>query len=415
MTEIASANSISTTINTPVEPAPITPVTGNPQSTPERERLWQNVEALFTRHFHKPDIEAAKIVLSSAAAHRIAEYPPAWNMAIAVAGSMKTVILEALDGLPDVYLIDEGPPQTFISGMIDSEGHQRKAPASLLHRIGRQGIVVAADFSTILTSDSRNRAKVFSQLRRIYDGHFHREFGSDENLDERDWKGRLTFLAGVTPEVDRHHKIFAALGDRFIRTRWPRAGGTNAAMMAMRQDRQVAVDVKAAIQAFVGPVFSRPVVAAPNFPEPLRRRLASLGEFIALARAYVPRDRKDNIDGEAQIESNTRLPQELAQVGRGWAALMGRAEVTEEDFTLIRRAALDSLPPLRRHIVESAMKGISPHSDGLPVSTVSRANDDLEACGVLRMRKRGEKNAEGSYVLTDNAKALLSAAGEQMK
>jgi hypothetical protein len=78
---------------------------------------------------------------------------------------------------------------------------------------------------------------VFSQLRRIYDGHLHREFGSDENLDERDWKGRLTFLAGVTPEVDRHHKVFSALGDRFIRTRWPRAGGTDAAMMAMQRTR----------------------------------------------------------------------------------------------------------------------------------------------------------------------------------
>jgi hypothetical protein len=395
-------------------PSPCAAALDVPNRTPACNMTWKRLENLIRQHFHQPDIEAAKVVLACAAAHLILEYPPAWNMAVAVAGSMKTVILEALDGLPNVYLIDEVTPQTFISGKIDSDRQKRKRPASLLHRIGEQGIVVAADFSTVLTSDPRNRAKVFSQLRRIYDGHFHREFGSDENLDERDWKGRLTFLAGVTPEVDRHHKVFSALGDRFIRTRWPRAGGKDAAMSAMRQDRRVAMDVKTAIHAFMDPIFSRSEVAPPNIPEPLLHRLANLGEFVALVRAYVPRDCRDQIEGPAQAESNTRLPQELAQVGRGWAALMGRAEIDEEDFKVIRRAAFDSLPPSRRSILERVMEGGSPYSDGLPLSTVNRTIADLEACGVLRRYSAGEgkSNPGPSYLLTDRVKELLALACE---
>jgi hypothetical protein len=375
---------------------------------------WQRLENLLRQHFHQPDIEAAKVVLACAAAHFIVEHPPAWNMAVAVAGSMKTVILESLDGLPNVYLIDEVTPQTFISGKIDSDKQKRKRPASLLHRIGEQGIVVAADFSTVLTSDPRNRAKVFSQLRRIYDGHFHREFGSDENLDERDWKGRLTFLAGVTPEVDRHHKVFSALGDRFIRTRWPRAGGKDAAISAMRQNRRVAVDVKTAVHAFMDPIFNRSEVAPPNVPEPLLDRLANLGEFVALVRAYVPRDHRDQIEGPAQPESNTRLPQELAQVGRGWAALMGRTEVDKDDFRVIRRAAFDSLPPLRRYVVERLAEGGSLYSNGLPSSTVKRTIDDLEACEVIRHRSTGQgnKGTEPAYLLTDGVRELLVLACE---
>jgi hypothetical protein len=124
----------------------------------------------------------------------------------------------------------------------------------------------------------------------------------------------------------------------------------------------------------------------------------------------LPRDHHDNIDGEAQTESNTRLPQELAQIGRGWAALMGRAEVIEEDFRLIRRAAFDSLQPLRRHIVERAMRGVSAHSDRLPPSTVFRGAEDLEACGVIRR----STNGEALYLLTDDAKSLLREAGEQI-
>lgn len=389
------------------------------QPTSEREQIWKNLETLLRNKFHEPDVEAAKVILACASAHRISEYPPVWNMAIAVAGSMKTVILESLDGLPGVHLIDEVTPQTFISGKMDSDGHERKRPASLLHRIGGQGILISADFSTVLTSDQRNRAKVFSQLRRIYDGHLHREFGTDENLDERDWKGRLTFLAGVTPEVDRYHKVFASLGERFIRTRWPRAGGPEAALRAMKQDRQVALDVKAAIHGVMLPILSHPEVASPAFPNSLFNRLASLGEFVALARAYVPRDGKDEIDGEAQPESNTRLPQELSQIGRGWAVLMNRSQVTEEDFRLIRRAAFDSIPPLRCAVLQALMNGEKPHSLGQPSATVDRVLRDLEASGLIRPAATA-KNGMGRskpnrHALTERARALVIAAGEDVQ
>jgi hypothetical protein len=383
----------------------------------EREQLWRDVECLFMKHFHQPDVEAAQVILSCVAAHRITEYPPSWNMAIAVPGSMKTVILESLDGLPDVHLIDEVTPQTFISGKIDVEGRQRERPASLLHRIGEQGIVISADFSTVLNSDPRNRAQVFSQLRRIYDGRFHREFGSDENLEEREWKGRLTFLAGVTPEVDRHHKVFAALGDRFIRTRWPRAGGAQAAVRAIKQDRRVMVDVRHAIHRLMLPVLSTTQVTAPAFPPDLLDRLANLSEFVVRAKAHVPRDRDDAIDGEAQVESNTRLPQQLAQIGRGWAVLMNRPEVSVEDLKLVRRAAFDSIPPLRRDAIEALLRGVSPYSASrAPDATVARALGELKTIGLVEAPKGKRKDLLGTeqgYVLTENAKALLAAAGEE--
>jgi hypothetical protein len=384
----------------------------------ERQRLWLCVSDVFTQHYHEPDLEAAKVILACVVAHRLTEYPPAWNMAIAVPGSMKTAILEPLDELPDVHLIDEVTPQTFISGKIDPKGRERKMPAGLLHRIGDQGIVIAADFSTVLTSDPRNRAKVFSQLRRIYDGHFRREFGSDENLGERDWKGRLTFLAGVTPEVDRHHKVFSALGDRFLRTRWPRAGGSAAALRAMKQDRSVATQLKTALHALMAPILTRKELRAPSFPHRLLERVASLGEFVALARAYVPRDRSDEIVGEAHAESNTRLSQELAQVGRGWAALMSENEVTEKHFALIRRVAFDSIPPLRRDILQCLMRGGKPHSLPLPLSTVARGLRDLEHVGLVsakRTQAASFDDAEpNAYFLSPLALSLLCAAGEEI-
>jgi hypothetical protein len=180
----------------------------------QQSKAWAKVEGLLRQDYIDPDIDAVKIICSCVAAHRIGEHPPVWVMCVAPSGSLKTAILQSLDGLPTVHFIDEVTPNTFVSGRIperteeEEKGRQKRKekpkPASLLHRIGKDGFLVAADFSTILSMDERSRAKILAQLRRIYDGQFSREFGTEENLNEREWKGRLTFITGATPDIDSH-------------------------------------------------------------------------------------------------------------------------------------------------------------------------------------------------------------------
>jgi hypothetical protein len=74
------------------------------------------IEDKLQRNFEKPDIEAAKLLFASVAAHRIVQYPPAWIMAIAPSGSMKTALLDTLQDLPSVHFVDEVTTNTFISG-----------------------------------------------------------------------------------------------------------------------------------------------------------------------------------------------------------------------------------------------------------------------------------------------------------
>jgi len=115
-----------------------------------------------------------------------------------------------------------------------------------------------------------------------------------------------------------------------------------------------------------------------------------------------------------QAESNTRLPQQLAQVGRGWAALMNRSEVDEEAFGLIRRTAWDSIPPVRRAILEGLMSGKKPHSVGLPPATTDRGLEELVAIGLLATRivTCGTKCTETEYRLSDTTRTLLVGAGQ---
>jgi hypothetical protein len=380
-------------------------------------RRWERVESALVANFHQPDIEAAKVLFSSVAAHRIAEHPPAWNMLIAPSGSMKTALLETLRDLPSLHCPDEFTQNTLISGKLDDRIPKQEAtkkpkvsrgamPASLLHRIGDEGILVIADFSTILGLDKNKLQTILSQLRRIYDGNFSREFGTSENLEDRSWQGRITLLAGVTPEFDKYHSVSAALGERFVRTRWPRAGGIEAALSAMRQKTDGALALRSVVHELLLPVLKVTTISAPRIEEADLIRIANLGELVVRARTPTKRDRVNReLEDMPDPEGNTRFPQQLAQIGRGWAALMESRVVTEDAMTLISRVAFDSIPPRRRDVLRALMDGKNAYSLDLASSVVERALEELEAVGLLN-KPKGYSQAS----LSDLAISLLEGA-----
>jgi hypothetical protein len=391
----------------------------------QQAEAWAKVERLLRQDYIDPDIDAVKIICSCVAAHRIIEHPPVWAMCVAPSGSLKTAILQSLDGLPSMHFIDEVTPNTFVSGRIPDRGEEEKdkprrrrekrEPASLLHRIGDDGFLIAADFSTILSMDERSRAKILAQLRRIYDGHFTREFGTEENLTERSWKGRLTFITGATPDIDQQYSVFRSLGERFTQVRWPRAGGVETGIRAMRQRPNAARDLKCAIHRLLLPilrhgksqVFKQAPIPSPHFAAEFEIRVAHLGEFVALARAHVPRSRNDHEPvAPPSPEGNTRLPQELAQIGRGAAVLAGRTEVTEADFALVSRAALDCIPGARIAVIQALRNGTSASSSGLSGGLLNRTLEDLETLGICERKEA----IGGDYAFTRSAEGLLTGA-----
>jgi hypothetical protein len=372
---------------------------------PDAQDGFSPIARVLAQHFEAPDIEAVKVILACVAAHRITDYPPAWALPIAPSGSLKTVVLETLRGLPSVRFVDEVTDKTFISGKMDGPKGKRKTPASYLHRIGNEGILVAADFGTVMSMDRRIRNKVLAQLRRIYDGHFSREFGTDENIQEREWTGRLTLLAGATPEVDRYHSVFQSLGERFLRVRWPRSGGVDAGLRAMRQTNAVPEELRGVVHGFLLPVLNQSRIEAPEIAPEWETRIAHLSELVALARVDVPRTRDGReVCGEPQPEGNTRLPQELAQVGRGWAALNNRASIGEGEYALIFRVGLDSIPPVRKRVLLAITRGESAYSLDVPEATAHRAIEDLELTGLVRV---------GTSELSDQGTALVETCFPQ--
>ncbi len=336
---------------------------------------WESVVRTLQTHYYEPDILAARALYASVAAHCL-KGQPVWPMAVAPPSSMKTEIVQALDGLKNVFSIDAVTPKTFISGQIREEDDKPDLPpSSLLHRIGNSGIIICADFSTILAIKSDDRNAIFADLRRIYDGDLKKEFGTADRVEG--WKGRITFVACVTPEIDTKYRAIQSLGDRFLMMRWGRAG-QQAALQAMVQDSERArAELKHAVHGLLNGL---PQVEPDATP--FLKRLASLADFVARARSHVPRESDGDkaIIGEPEPESAPRLAQQLCQLAKGSALLSHRSSLAEEDFAVARRAGFDCIPAARRKALEWALNGgrVSKTS-----SSQKYLAEDLEAVGLL--------------------------------
>jgi len=311
---------------------------------------------------------------------------------------MKTELLGALYGLPAVHPVDQVTPKTFISGQIDDPKKKSAVPPGLLHRIGADGILVCSDFSTVLAINRNDRASILSDLRRIYDGHLRKEFGTATNPLQREWRGRITFVVGATLDVDRAYSVFQSLGERFVMVRWPRPGGVEAALRAMNQDTTAAKnELKSAVHRLIRSLAK----SNPELPRDLQSKIAALGELAARGRTQVPRDgRSKTILNIPEPESATRLPQQLAQLTKGSVLIGSRETVSEEDYAIARRAALDSIPALRRKVLDELIAGHDPSAARLPLTTLYYVTQELEVLGLM------ESNA-----LSSLAEDLLRKAG----
>jgi hypothetical protein len=323
-------------------------------------------------------------------------------MIVAPPGSMKTELLNALTGVKGVHMVDQVTPQTFISGQIMT-GPGGRSP-SLLRRIGSSGVVVCPDFSTVLALKHEQRASIFADLRRIYDGELRKEFGTADDPSNHEWKGRITLAVAVTPAIDRYTAVMQTLGDRFVLIRWGRAGGVDAAVCAMNQNRE---DVKRELATAVKDLFQ----SLPEEMEPEIRRgqeivIAALAELAVIVRTHVPRDGAGKaIINIPEPESSTRLAQELCQLARGSALLDSREAVNDEDLSLVKRVAFDCMQPVRKKVLEVFIAGTSLNGLKIPASTLQYAKEELEALGILM------RGALDSLALSEVCKGLVGRAG----
>src|SRR5262249_7166583 len=161
-----------------------------------------------------------------------------------------------------------------------------------------------------------------------------------------------------------YYSVFQTLGERFIMVRWPRAGGVDAAIAAMNQDH---ARKKEELKRAVHKLITELPTLEPEVPREIQQRIAAIAEIAVRGRTHVPREGASKTAIYIpEPESPTRLAQQLAQLAKGSALLDRRAQVTDADYDIVRRAATDCIPAVRWKILDTLVNGGCLSEAGVP-------------------------------------------------
>jgi hypothetical protein len=331
---------------------------------------------------------------------------PVWLMVVGSPGSGKTEVIQSTGGLDEVRGVSALTGTTLLSGKV---GSKNAPPKSLLHRMDEAGesMLVLKDFGTILSLHHETRAQVLAALREIYDGEYVRETGMGFTLR---WKGRIGFVAGVTPAIELHSSVIGALGERFIYLRLPEVNQKKMSDAALKEDD--AVGMRRELQdAMVEFVESTNLADVPTPTDAVKEHLSYLARKTAWLRTSVPRDSYGNRDilMRPAREAPTRVAKQFRQMWRA-ATLIGH----EDPLAFVRRIGNDSTTPADRVMAVEFMVASGQASTteirkhlGLPHTTAKRVCDDLVALGIFNIAEEGVRH-DGQ--ITPNVYAIANAA-----
>jgi hypothetical protein len=379
-----------------------------PRAAKARPRSLAELETVFARWIRDPDPVSTRAILAAYVANRQLEGDPVWLMLVGGSGVGKTERLIPLAVMPDVVLESSiTGPAALLSGTARKEV-SKDATGGLLRKIPKAGgVLLLKDFTSILDMHRDARAEVLAALREIYDGHWDRSIGTDGGRT-LSWSGRLGLLAGCTTAIDAAHAVVAVMGTRFLLVRLP--GLEDLAGSAFDH-----VDAEAAMRLELRTAVEGLLTHLPGRPYDkrlVREPLIALASYVARARSPIDRDQRGDIRLVLDPEAPTRIVKMLTQL---WCAagLLGLERPAA--WQMVLRVGLDSIPKLRRSVLDYLEKSAAPATTTEiaeavehPAQTTRRALEDLTAHHVT-VRYAGGPGKADKWALSAKTCEWLSA------
>jgi hypothetical protein len=360
---------------------------------PNRRPIDEVIE-VFDRWLILKDRTPIYAVLGAIAANLLPG-DPVWLGIIAPPSSAKTEILNSLSRLSYVHQASSLSPASFLSAT-SKKDRTKGATGGLLMQIGRFGIIVLKDFTTILSFRPEVMAEVFGILREVYDGHYRRHVGTDGGRT-LEWNGKAGLVFACTETFDKHHSVVSAMGDRYLLCRVGPVEGQFE--RALEHAGEAAGQMRRELADAVARLFA----ARRREPRPLsleeRKRISSICSRMVRLRAAVDRDRYTReVEVVHGAEGTGRLGLSLERLLAGLDTLGVDRDLA---LDIVEKVAMDSTPPIRRRAYEY-LKSIAPQAAEtsdvaakvkLPKKTLSRHLEDLVVQGLVKYipaEKRGE-------------------------
>lgn len=307
-------------------------------------------EAVFRRWMGTGyDMGAFRVAVACAAVERM-EGDPLWLLLVAGSGFAKTETVGPAVGAGAIVVSDISGPAALLSGTPEKEWGA-EATGGLLRKLGRRGVLVIKDFTTILSMSRDKRAEVLGAFREIYDGKWSRELGSDGGVS-LEWAGRVVVIGGVTTAWDASYAVIASMGDRFVLYRPESDGDALRRLVGMQALANVGSEpqMKAELAAAFGAVVESADIENPLQPTDTEvDRLLTVANLVTKARTGVEREYNGDVEFAHDAEAPTRFAKQLLQVLRGGVAIgMDRTAA----MNLAIRCGRDSMPPIRLRIID---------------------------------------------------------------
>jgi hypothetical protein len=268
-------------------------------------------------------------------------------MIVAASGSGKTTLVEILDDLYDTHSLEDISPHTLFSGT--SKKGKKKEEISLIYTLNNK-LVIIKDFAPILSKGGEDKKKIFSQFRQIYDGKANYDRGTGIR---HNWKGRISFIACVTPEIDKHFDEFGDLGERFIVYRpilpTPKQAGKKA-MENEGKDEYIMKKFRTCVNKFFKRLSIEDIIHFPNW-NGYEEDLLELAELATIGRTPLKMNpySKSYDYLPSTSEFPTRIVKQVKALVKGmWLNGVKTNDIKQASYKIIR----DCIPRFRRALLE---------------------------------------------------------------
>src|SRR3990167_8950173 len=358
-------------------------------STDQFISLYQELE----RYWLNPDPLALKILFATLISFKL-DCDPIWLFLVAPPSSLKTEFISGIANIDTVHALSSLSPQTLVSGLRVKGGKS----SSLLERI-QSKVLTFKDFTTVLSGRWDDLSKILGQLREVYDGSFVAEFGSGVTVN---WKGKITFIAGVTPIIDHHSTVSSMLGERFIQYRLPGVDEEDVAIMAMKQSSngEYRQNIRDLFFNFYHSLALPTSLSEITVDDQWIIKLASLASFVVRARAGTKRDFKQELEYIPAPEAPARLAKQLIILGKCLTIVNQKKEMGEKEYKIVLKVAFDCIPNQRIITINSLFEQVS-----IPLSTAEVSQkigystrstriflEDLAAFGLIEVNKKSNQH-----------------------
>lgn len=373
---------------------------------------FQALEQTIDKWLLRKDRGIIKVLVGTVIADKL-KGDPVWLFLVTASGGTKTELIRGLNKIDGIYPLSDLTAQTFLSG------EKSRKDASLLLRIPNEVILTLKDFTTVLTMHRDKRHAILSQLREIYDGQFKKAFGTGET---KEWQGKLGFIAGVTPIIDTHYSIYQVLGERFIQYRPLQPDPIKLSLRAMSisgDENEMREEIQNAFADFIAGI--KIPIEKITIPEELKNRVAYLSTFCVRARSGIEREGYSTREIELIPESElpTRLSKQLVTLASAFSLISGG--FTEDDYRLIYKIGMDSLPQKRRLVIKTLLKAEDyletadiAMEIGYPTNTTRRILEDLHGLKLIIRESKGRGYAD-RWIINDATRELLEKAKPKTK